>query len=289
MDGGTGSELKRRGASMSDAAWSGLAARDHPALLQQIHEDYIAAGATVITTNTFGSARSCLRATGSDASFAQINRQAVALAQHARKAANKAVDIAGSISNLPPNMDPRQYPPPDQEHAELRELAELLADAGVDLIATEMLQHPEHGKRAMDAALATGLPVWLGVSCRLDARGGVVCFDNPALTLAEVLAALVPMGPALINVMHSDIDAVSPAIKLIKDRWDGPIGVYPEIPYETEPTWHCQVMPAEFAAHAQSWHRQGARLLGGCCGTTPEHISALTAVLEKPQASSNPG
>ena len=166
IDGGTGTELERRGVPMGMAAWSGLAVHTHPGVVREVHEAYIDAGAEVIITNTFGTTRFLLETAGVGDQFEAINRGAVRLAMEARDASGRDVAIAGSISNLPPAMEAANYPPPDEELHALRELATLLADCGVDLIALEMLQDTRHAARAMEAALATGLPVWLGVSCR---------------------------------------------------------------------------------------------------------------------------
>ena len=103
IDGGTGSELKRRAVPMSASAWSGLAVHTHPEVVRAVHTAYIHAGAEVIIANTFGTARSLLQAAGIGNEFERINRRAVELAFEARDAAGKsAVDVAigGSLSNL---------------------------------------------------------------------------------------------------------------------------------------------------------------------------------------------
>ena len=278
IDGGTGSELQRRGVPMSEAAWSGLAVRSHPDVVRAVHEDYIAAGAEVIITNTFGTARFLLEPAGLGDEFERINRHAVQLAAEARDASGKDVAIAGSISNLPPGMDAANYPDPDLELAALRELARTLADSGVDLIALEMMQDTRHAARAMEAALETGLPVWLGVSCAQRATGdGLVSFDLPNMDFARPLDALVPMGPSVVNIMHSDINVTQQAISMVKERWQGPIGVYPEVGEFVPPNWtfDTDATPEHLVEHARSWVDSGVLLVGGCCGTTPAHIAAL--------------
>ena len=281
IDGGTGTELERRGVPMGMAAWSGLAVHTHPAVVREVHEAYIDAGAEVIITNTFGTTRFLLETAGVGGEFEAINRRAVQLAMEARDASGRAdVAIAGSISNLPPDMNPVNYPPPDVECEGLRELAALLTDCGVDLIALEMLQDTRHARRAMEAALETGLPVWLGVSCRRRPRGeGLMSFDLPNMDFAKPLDALIPMGPAVVNIMHSEIAAVPEALAMVRERWSGPLGVYPEIGEFEPPNWRKDqdVSPEDYAAHARDWVRLGARLVGGCCGTTPDHIAALHA------------
>ena len=280
IDGGTGSELQRQGVPMSEAAWSGLAVHSHPEVVRSVHEAYIAAGAEVIITNTFGTARFLLEPAGLGGEFERINRDAVRLAAEARDPSGKDVAIAGSISNLPPGMNAANYPDPGAELAGLRELAKILADSGVDLIALEMMQDTRHAARAMEAALETGLPVWLGVSCRQRAGGGgLVSFDLPGVDFARPLDTLIPMGPSVVNIMHSDINVTPEAIAMVRERWAGPIGVYPEVGEFVPPNWtfDSDATPERLVEHARSWVDCGALLVGGCCGTTPAHISALAA------------
>ena len=279
LDGGTGSELQRRGVPMNRAAWSGLAVHTHPEVVREVHEAYIDAGAEVIITNTFGTTRFVLEAAGLGDEFEKINRNAVRLAVEAREASGRDVAIAGSISNLPPGMQPANYPLADAELDSLKELADILADSGVDLIALEMMQDTRHAVRAMEAALGTGLPVWLGLSCRLHPEGGgrLVSFDLPGMDFAKPLDALIPMGPDVVNIMHSDLDAVAPGIAMVRERWQGPLGVYPELGEFSPPDWTFDPdsTPEKLVGHAREWIARGALLIGGCCGTTPEHIQAL--------------
>src|SRR5262245_61160009 len=83
LDGGTGTELRRRGMALGDTTWSALAALTHYDLLRTIHADYVAAGADVITTNTFATTRFVLEAAGHGKEFARINARAVTAAREA--------------------------------------------------------------------------------------------------------------------------------------------------------------------------------------------------------------
>ena len=279
VDGGTGSELQRRGVAMDAHAWSGAAALTHARLLREIHADYIRAGAEVIIANTFGTTPFVLASAGLGDRFEQINRAAMRAARDARDAAaERPVAIAGSLSCLPPGFDPAAYPDRRTELDGYRELAGLLAAEGADLIALEMMEDTVHASLAMAAALDTGLPVWLGVSTRLAADGAtLVGFDFPDTPLGEPLDALIPMNPAVVNVMHTPPEATGPALDEVRRRWGGAIGVYPELGYFSAPHWQFtqQLAPDDFVSRAMDWVRQGARLLGGCCGTLPEHIRAL--------------
>jgi homocysteine S-methyltransferase len=299
VDGGTGSELRRRGFALDARAWSAPAALTNFELLRSIQSDYIAAGADVISTNTFAAARFVLEAAGLGERTAEVVQRAVAAAREARDAAGRDVAIAGSMSCLPPRFDPRGYPEPRGESDAYRELAERLAAEGVDLIALEMLEDAEHAARACEAARATGLPVWLGVSCRLRDDGALVAFDFPETPLGRVLDAVLPFGPDAVNVMHSPPGAVAPAIRAIGARSRGVLGAYPELEGGitgfakdgiTMPggdsmrslarSTRATLSPSELAALASYWIGAGARIVGGCCGATPSHVRALRAAID---------
>lgn len=276
LDGGTGTELRRRGMPFSDTAWSALASVTHFELLRTIHSDFIAAGADVITTNTFATTRFVLEAAGHGDDFAEVNVRAVAAAREARDNGDRAVALAGSISCLPPRFDVHAYPDERTEAAAYRELAETLAEAGVDILALEMMQETRHAPLACEAARAVGLPLWLGVSCRPGVGTALVGYDFPLVPLAECLAALLPFAPTAVNVMHSPVAAIEPALHALRAEWDGLLGAYPEIGDGTPHAPHA-VSPEDFAAHARGWVANGARIVGGCCGTSPHHIRALAA------------
>jgi S-methylmethionine-dependent homocysteine/selenocysteine methylase len=283
IDGATGTELRRRGAPWGDSTWSALAGHARHDLLFAIHSDYIGAGAEVITTNTFGTTRFVLEAAGHGPQFGAINRAALAAAKEAKRRSGADVAIAGAISCLPPRFDAAAYPEPAQEGAAYFELAELFAAEGADLIALEMLQDTRHAALACEAAHACGLPFWIGVSCRLGRDGTrLVAFDYPDTYLEQVLDALLPYGPTVVNLMHSPPSAIAPALELVRERWHGLVGIYPEIRSERS---NEALTPEAFARLAEQWIDLGARVVGGCCGTTPEHIRALkNAVATRPRA-----
>lgn len=283
IDGATGTELQRRGAPMDGVAWSGAAVLTHGDLLRQTHEDYIRAGAEVIITNTFGTTRQMLAPAGLGDKVVEINRRAVQLALEARdNVAESPVAVAGSISAMPPRFDRGDYPEPEEEIQSYCEVAQVLAETGVDLIALEMMEETVHAPRAVRAALETGLPVWLGLSCRREPEGGAIkTFDRPGMDFGDLLDALVARGLAVVNLMHSEVNAIPEAIGMVQQRWKGPIGVYPESGYFKSPNWNFVnvISPEDLVEKARKWVSAGVRLLGGCCGTSPAHIEALRDAL----------
>jgi homocysteine S-methyltransferase len=281
LDGATGTELERRGVPMDGQAWSGVANLTHPDVVRQIHEDYIRAGADVVITNTFATARSLLDAAGLGERVAEVNRRAVELAREARDraAGGRDVWVAGSISTMAPGAEPGRRPPVARMSAMLAEQANIIARAGADLIVLEMMRDVDYAGGAVDAARATGLPVWVGFSCRRAADGTVRMFSGVRddLAFADVIAPVMARGGSLLAVMHSEVGDTGPAIEVAKRHWSGPLAAYPESGHFVMPSWQfVDVMPPdEFVAHALGWLRQGVQVLGGCCGLGPEHIRLL--------------
>jgi len=266
VDGGMGSELEARGARMDNAAWCALANLDAPDLVREVHEDYIAAGADVIIANTFPANRPNLEAAGRGERFEEANRAAVAAAMQARERAGRQVQVAGSMSLWAGHgaWTGGDAAPEAQVLEVYGEQAAVLAEAGVDLIVLEMFD--ARWAPAMRAALDTGLPVWSGLWTRgVDRRFED---DVPGL-IDERLAAVV--------IMHAPIDAVSPALAAIRRHWDGPVGAYPHSGRFERPHWVFEdVEPDALAGEAERWVREGAQIVGGCCGTRPAHIRAIS-------------
>jgi S-methylmethionine-dependent homocysteine/selenocysteine methylase len=273
-----GSELQARGVPMDHEAWSGVANLDHQDVVREIHEDYIRAGADVIIANTYAAGRIPLEQAGYDDRVAEANRRAVEAARQAREnAAERPVAIAGSMSIAVAVDVMSRRPPTDPARLPdlFREQAGLLADAGVDLIALEMISEPWFGKPALEAAAATGLPVWLGVSVESPAGGRVPTLGGEH-DLRALLEGLPDVGVAAVTVMHSDVGSVLPAIEVIAQVWDGPLGAYPHVGDWTPPEWvFHDVTPEAYAAQATRWVERGVQLVGGCCGIGPAHIRAV--------------
>ena len=175
LDGAMGTELERRGVPMDDAAWDAAALVTHPDTVREVHEDYIRAGADVIITNTFATARHVLDPAGMGERFRELNTRAVTLAKEAREnAADGAVFIAGSISTFTARYDYSYEPRGEKARANYREQAEVLAESGADVIALEMMRDIEQTAYALEAAITMGLPVWVGFSCKTTEESTVV-------------------------------------------------------------------------------------------------------------------
>jgi S-methylmethionine-dependent homocysteine/selenocysteine methylase len=276
VDGGMGSELEARGVPMDHEAWCGLANLEAPDLVRQIHEEYIAAGADVVITNTFPTNRRVLEAAGVGDRFEDANRAAVQAALDAREHAGRPVAVAGSMSLWAGHGEwsGSEAAPAPEVLEVYGEQAALLADAGVDLLVLEMLD--ARWAPAVRAALATGLPVWAGVWTRGFDAGGQLTAPT-GRPFEEDLPLLIDDGLEAVVVMHAPIDAVPAALAAIERHWDGRTGAYPHSGHFERPHWVFKdVAPSALADAAESWVRDGAEIAGGCCGTRPAHIRAIS-------------
>jgi len=290
IDGGTGSQLQAEGAAMDDVAWSARANLEQPGLVQHVHEAYIRAGAEVIIANTYAASRAALEPAGLGSRVAEANRSAVSAALRAREAAAiRPVAVAGSMSSFSPiDMDPaalgRPLDGPAAEDprfpclADFREQARLLAEAGVDLIALEMIDAKGYGRAAVQAATETGLPVWLGISpARLDdGTLGTLPELGDGDSFEDLLTDLLHPALAAVTVMHAKPEVSLDAIEVIRRHFAGPIGVYAETGGWEPPNWvFSGLTPGEYLQQAIAWADHGAQLIGDCCGVGPEHIRVL--------------
>jgi len=278
IDGGTGTELEKSGVPMDGQVWSGQAVLSHPDAVRGTHEAFISAGAEVIITNTFSSARHMLEPAGLGDLVKDINLNAVRLAQQARQnIASEPVAIAGSICEWTPTDDPNWHSA-EAVGRSVREQAELLVKAGVDLLALEMCEQNPFSVATINAALEFDLPIWIGVAAKSHkGSSAMTAFNYEEVDFESLVKELAEYPAMMMNVMHTPVPDVDEAIKIVKRHWPGPIGIYPESGYFTMPNWQfVDVIEAdELVKAAQIWLDKGVRMIGGCCGLGPEHIAAL--------------
>jgi homocysteine S-methyltransferase len=158
-----------------------------------------------------------------------------------------------------------------------RRQAEVLVDAGVDVIALEMMGARTHAQPAVAAAADLNIPVWLGISVAAAGRDGAETIDGE--DVSELVSELPMDAIDAVFVMHSDIGLVTDSLRVIRAIWDGTVGAYPTSA-SGPPNWVFQeITPARFADQAGEWVSNGATIVGGCCGIGPEHIRELTNAL----------
>lgn len=284
LDGGMGQELIHRAGDRPTPLWSTQVMMDHPGLVQAVHDDYFAAGASIATTNTYCIHHDRLEKAGLDAAFADLHAAALDGARAARLRAGHG-RIAGSIGPLVASYRPETHPPHDEAVAKYAEVARLLAPH-VDLILCETVASLAHAHAILEGAKVAGLPVWLSVTV-MDSDGSLLRSGEPTAEAGRLAAA---MGAAAVLANCSAPEAMGAAMAALKPS-GLPFGAYAngfemitEDFLKDSPTVDAlqarrDMGPEAYAAHAMSWVAQGATIVGGCCETGPAHISALSAAL----------
>jgi len=287
IDGATGSECTRRGVQPSDHGWSGGATLTHPEIVRSIHDDYLDIGVDFLASNTFAAGRNIMRDVGDDASFEQVNRQAVELAVSARDAAGERgrdAVVAGGISNWSFSGN---HPTLDQLHADTVAQATIMQEAGADLLSLEMMVDIERFTVTLQAAASVGLPLWVGFSVGPDLGhepeelGEHIQLRDGGLLEDAVALAAGHGAVDAICIMHTDVRLVERSLATVRDGWNGPLGAYAHASaiIDGEFTHDGVLTPNEYVAYLPAWQRAGATMLGGCCGIGPDHLRAMAALL----------
>lgn len=282
-DGAMGTMLHARGVGF-DKCFDELNLTN-PSAVAEIHRAYIEAGAQLIITNTFGANRFKLTKHGLQDDVVEINKASVDLAKRVVAASFKDVLVAGDVGPLGVRIAPFGRVQPEEAREAFAEQIKSLADAGVDLIVIETFSDLYEIREAIKAAKQTcELPVVASVTFTRDDR--TLLGDEPmkvARTLrdagADVIGVNCSGGPAqLLRLLKQMKQAVPDGKFWIKPNAGWPEQVGGRIMYPADAEY--------FGDYALSFHEAGAVIVGGCCGTTPQHIAAMKKALESNQHSS---
>ena len=285
-DGAIGTELQKRGVSM-DGSWCGTASLQDN-ILKQVHTDYILAGSQIITTNTYASNRIMLKSAGFEKRFKEVNFKAVESALKAREETGyKDVIVAGSISHRYPIADGDTISNASIQVSKLElqeateEMALLLSKNGCDVILLEMMYRPERMKIIFDIVKKLNIPIWVCFSCRKSEKGEILSLsDETIVPFSEMIAISKEYNFDALGIMHTSEDILGECINMIKTNFNGPILAYPDTGGWLSPNWifDTVIEPEKFREKAKDWYALGAQIIGGCCGTSPDHIRALTTL-----------
>ncbi len=275
LDGAMGTELGRRGVPLDLPLWSARALMTHPEVVRSIHEDYISAGADIITTNTFRTTSRTFRAAGLPDRSGELTSMAVHLAREARNnAAEHEVLIAGSIAPLEDCYRPDLVPGEHELEDEHATQAASLARAGADLLLLETMGTVREAVAACKAAMATGKDAVVSFLCRPDGRlyGG----DS----LDEAVSRVGPLGPVALGLNCLPAVAAGAVLSHVAALAHLPLALYANVGipgHEREETLTVSCTPARYGELCAQWLRSGIAILGGCCGTTPDHIRSVAS------------
>lgn len=287
LDGGMGQELVRRSGKAPSPLWSATVMLEQPELVEQLHMDFIHAGAEVITINAYSSTPERLARDADESLFEALQTGACEAAMRARdKSGNDKVRITGCLPPLVASYRP-DLAPGTARSMELYRRICAVQEPHVDLFLCETMASQAEAVSAATAACETGLPVWLAMT--LDdnnpenLRGGEV--------LADVMKALrdLPLQGLLLNCSRPE--TIDEAWLRFAADSSLPIGAYANgftaidalKPGGTVSSLEARndLSPESYADFAMRWVSQGATLIGGCCEVGPDHIACLRRRLDE--------
>jgi S-methylmethionine-dependent homocysteine/selenocysteine methylase len=273
-----GTELQRRDADTTLPLWSARPLLRDPELVWTVHGDEVSAGADILTANTFRTHARTLAKAGLAERSSELTARAVRLAHQAAAAPGREVFVAGSLSPLEDCYRPDLVPDDAALEREHGAQARFLADSGVDLILAETHNTIREAAAALSAAKASGVPAIL--SLVTDGEGRLLSGE----TIEDAARALLPLAPAALGIncvpaarLAADLERLAAAAPGV------PLGAYGNLGLPAdEKGWAFteQLSPEDYADHAGRWLALGARIVGGCCGTTAEHTRALRKWLD---------
>jgi methionine synthase I (cobalamin-dependent) len=276
-DGATGSNLFTRGLQSGDAPelWNDV----HPERIAGLARDFVAAGADLILTNTFGGTRHRLKLHKAEGRVGELNEKAALIARREADAAGRPVLVGGSMGPTGEILEP--LGPLSREAAEeaFAEQAAALARGGADVLWIETMSSVEETEAAIAGARRTGLPVVATLSFDTNGRtmmgltpaalagisrshGLQACGSNCGVSPSELIASILNLAAA----------ADPQAILVAKSNCG--------IPRYFDGAIRFDGTPELMARYARLAFDAGARIIGGCCGTTPEHLKAMRTALE---------
>ena len=269
-----GTELIRRGLDLSLPLWSGDINVTHPMEVSQVHDDYLSAGADIITTNTFRTTPRTYIHAGYSKHEAKLRarKSLFSAVELAKNSAGEKCVVAGSIAPLEDCYSPELFPGNAVAYEEYSVLIEWLESAGVDIILFETMGCRDEIKTAMKAASDIKFPLWLSLILRdektlLDGSG-----------LSEILLELKNFRIEIVLMNCNLISVSKGGSNLMKKYWNGSWGVYPNVgttfPSKTGHIYS-KVDMDDFVSEMHQMVELGAQVIGACCGSTPAYIRKL--------------
>ena len=278
-DGATGTQLQQMG--LTPGACGERWNLDQPERVRELHRRYLAAGSDLLTTNSFGGTTSVLAGHGLEAQAHAIN---VAAARLAREIAGNQAWVLGDVGPFGGLLEPLGDTPVEAAADAFRQQVAALLEGGADAILVETMSDPAEAEIAVRAARDAGAGLVIATYAFQKSAVGFRTMMGTAA--AEAVARALAAGANVVGancgteLSLSDYEALT--IELVAAAGSTPVIVQPNA---GSPVWRdgkiCYAeSAAQFASAAARFLAVGARIVGGCCGSTPEHIAAMRSVVK---------
>ena len=280
-DGATGTNLFDMGLESGEAPEAWLL--EHPDRVQALHQSFVDAGSDIFLTNTFGGTRHRLKLHGLDDQVTSLNRTAARLARGIADEADRPVLVAGSVGPTGELLTPLGKLEKTDAVNSFKEQIEGLVEGGIDLVWIETISAPDELEAAAEAARSFDLPVCATMS--FDSAGRTMMGLTPRAFAS--LAADFNLDGFGANCGVGASDLMSSVIGFADATPTQPIIAKANcgIPSYEDGRIVYSGTVEQMAAYAQLARAAGAKIIGGCCGTKPEHIRAMRSALDEEQHS----
>jgi S-methylmethionine-dependent homocysteine/selenocysteine methylase len=288
LDGAVGTELERRGVCAARPLWSAAALDSDPRTVLTIHRDYVRAGADIIVANTFRTNVRTLRAAGMFKRGPELNRAALNLAWWAPRLERlrlreisrppHEILIAASLAPVEDCYRPQRAPELSVLYKEHRKTLAWLKTGRPALVWIETMNTVREARAAARAAKNAKLPFVLSF---VLAENGDLLSGEP---LPEAVAAVEPFNPLALGLNCIPPDGITAHLPRLRRATKRPLAAYAHINNrEPTPGWNFSqsATPDQYARQVKRWLDLGVTIVGGCCGTTPDHIRAVREVVER--------
>ncbi len=278
LDGAMGTELNKRGIKTELPLWTADVNITHPDLVQNIHSEYICAGADVITTNTFRSTSWTYKRAGYTDAKSKImaKKSLYSAVKSARNASKGIVKIAGSITTLDDCYTPQNFPGRKIAQDVYGQTIDWLINAGVDVILFETMGNLEEIDIALSLSYKYEKPIWLSIIMKDSKK----ILDGTYLKNIFSLANQYSVQTFLLNC--NEISKTILALKNIHHFWDGMWGVYPNLGVKEYSNDYFDIISNDkFTLGIKNILKKDPYVIGCCCGSSPIHIKILKKQIKK--------
>ena len=288
LDGGLGGEILRRLGAPETGLWAARALIERPEVITEVHDDFIRAGARMITTNSYSTVPSYLGKEGLAEHYKALTAQAGQIARSCADKSRETVIVAGAVPPLGESYRPDLVPPADVAAPILEGMVEALTPH-VDCFLCETMSSIAESVQTAKVALESGKPVF--VSWTLNEAPGAGLRSGESVLAALAALEPLPLAGYLLNCTHPD--AIEAALKELSPQTSRPLGAYPNR-FDVPAGWTLDndidvvVRPSGtdyFVERSKACIEAGATIIGGCCGVGPADIAALSAAVSSPRPS----